>query len=1393
MSITNSNDFLPSGILSMPKKKGRPKKAPKTKFNLKTFYKNKPTGNEDQYGEPIKPKLSKDASKYLAKNWFNISPFNSKLMRAGLVKDRLVYNPYTKRTKKVGGYEAAYGSQDTLNNAEAFLIASGNFGPSDVRGGYDLVNRNGVLSVVPNIAVPGRYLGQHFGNYDGWGQLREVSKTNTLGYKVIKLENKPDFKNPALGFVDKFTRPLSISELDVAVAAGKKFNDSGPGGKWGGVLERRLKPSGQRITNTAGMSFWASEPWNATGGSFVKADYTYEENVPPKYSTTPRAFTPVVLAQLLFEYIRKETTDITDTNLLDTGFTNKNAYKVSIKFTTTNDGDGSPGTNFFGKRAFKWMPYQNFARFKKYVMKAIARLDKQLQSSPDAGEEGDEEVPDTFLEANRIKFITIAIIPEVMVGSCNATSYSSTIISNVKVISYRSTGNNCLFTSITKQNCMRKKSYPKGNEVRVMLGIERGVPVGIEHLDALADIYGVNIKCYTINDDKCEELAVGFCAKNDEVAEVLLHLGHYYHIVHKDWCGRKVKCKRCNCPIIVSNLQKHICNEGNVTFVNRYVMKDRMGKSKMRKYVDEFDGSKLKNKMNGNKKEKSVEKYPIHNLVYDFETFACAKNGNSLVYASGLYYVEEDKYFQFYGKNALKNTMDFIWKLNDEFNIGFNLISYNGAGFDHYFIYHYLLEQKYKFDSPPLINGGRILCMSFWKNRTFDLFLFACPNSLDSLLKGFKVKEIAKGVFPHLYPKKWADVKFKGHMARNYYPKRMLMKVDDPKCEWAVIPEFFDFKKECLKYLRSDVLGLYAVYEKMRVELLNITGVDFRSYLTISQMSYDFNCSLMNKDDTAELPQDRDVYDMIDKTIYGGRTTPIKLRFTNEYLKNRFIKCKGNQSKLKKLIKKIVKKRVEFESRIEAGEDWDELVYEYKKWEYLIPFDVKSLYPTTYSKPFPAGKGKMMTGEEFWANRHMLMSQRGNVYKRMYLDTNRKVKYQKGTYAWGIYEVDIISIPKHIVPLLPQKDEITEGTVWDLIPRKSQMYNTIDLEEAERVGYKFVIKRAFVYKMAKCLLNDFVQKVYAIKKEQDMFKNSDDPALKAKYNPAKRMTIKIMLNSLYGKMIQRPVLESSVIIDSFESSVEFHKKYDWSGFELVGDDKILMTGLIKDFEGVCSKPVQVGSFILSYSRVIMREYMDMVDEYRWIDNEKSMKRSFYYTDTDCIWISSFQRYLLAHRIGEELGDVEDELEGGICYDTYFICPKVYLASYYIDYGDKVVKKTKMRAKGHPSYCLKPEYFKTCWEEGSVKTDEFMMLKKLRFKLTNKEKEEGHTEISIRKLDCRRRLNRDTWNGRTKLVNGDTYPLGFFDLQEQNQLDLFQEEVESEEEEISLGQLTDTPT
>jgi hypothetical protein len=1063
------------------------------------------------------------------------------------------------------------------------------------------------------------------------------------------------------------------------------------------------------------------------------------------------------------------------------------SYKVQVKLSTESGG----GNKFLFKTAFKWKPYQKYNRFIRAVAKGVQRLDNEIRVSPDAGEEMDE--PNTFLEEYPISKIEVSILPDEFFGGCLVgKSYQKTILNGVLINDYASTGNNCLFVVVKK---FLHNKCPKSNELRAELGLEKSELVSCLIIPELAEMVKCNIELYVFNEDKKLELhSESVKVEGWRTCMILYKDKHYSHIINKEYNGNKIRCKRCNRKIIASNMGKHICNDGVITYVNRYLMKDRMGKTKMRKYQNWFDASKIKK----NPTLQALGKFEYHNIACDFETFP-EENGNELVYAVGMYYQEEDLYKKWYGEKALEDFMNWIKFYNDENNIGFNIIFYNGAGFDYYFMYHYLLEKEEQFHTTPLMNGGRILQMNWSKNRTFDLFLFTCPNSLDACVNGFKITEDAKGVFPHNFPTKWADVYYKGPgLPRSAYPKKMLKKIDDPKCSWAIIPEYFDFKEECLTYLKSDVMCLFKVYESMRKELKEITGVDYRSYLTISQMSYDFNCSLLHKNDFAELPQDKKVYDMIDKSIYGGRTKPVKLRFENKFLHKKFMDCKGDDKKLIKLIKKVRKKNMEFDCKARNNpEDLIPLMEKYKKWEYLMPFDVKSLYPSTYPKPFPSGNGKLLTAEEYYAERHLYLYSNKGVNYRIWIDTQQKVNKIKSDYPWGIYEVDIKYIPKHIIPVLPQKNEFG-NTCWDIVCRKSQFYTTIDLEEGILKGYVFEIKNAYVYKYAKCFLSNFVDIVYAKKKEQDVYKGSDDEVLRNKYNPAKRLVLKIILNSLYGKMIQRPVLETTEIIDSDEKNREFHKNNDWTSWDILGNGKMLLSGVRREFEGACNKPIQIGSFILSYSRVIMREYMDMCDPYRFGNQDKSMKLSFYYTDTDCLWISSLQKHLLEHKIGEELGEVEDELEGGICVDSYFICPKVYLAKYYLwdERSNKVKLKTKMRAKGHPSYCLRPEYYKEVWEQGSVATDAFVMLKKIRWKLNKKEINEGLTAISIKKLDCRRRLNRDTWKGRIKLTNGDTYPIGYFSPDEIEGLELFGKAVEEEEELVlssvdELAELTDT--
>ena len=88
-----------------------------------------------------------------------------------------------------------------------------------------------------------------------------------------------------------------------------------------------------------------------------------------------------------------------------------------------------------------------------------------------------------------------------------------------------------------------------------------------------------------------------------------------------------------------------------------------------------------------------------------------------------------------------------------------------------------------------------------------------------------------------------------------------------------------------------------------------------------------------------------------------------------------------------------------------------------------------------------------MTGEEYWKQRHLyLVDDKKGGFKKVHFDKDDKPVYTKCDYAWGVYVVDIIHIPKHIIPLLPQKN--SKGhTCWDLVCRKEQHYTTIDLEE----------------------------------------------------------------------------------------------------------------------------------------------------------------------------------------------------------------------------------------------------------------------------------------------------------------------------------------------------------
>ena len=68
-------------------------------------------------------------------------------------------------------------------------------------------------------------------------------------------------------------------------------------------------------------------------------------------------------------------------------------------------------------------------------------------------------------------------------------------------------------------------------------------------------------------------------------------------------------------------------------------------------------------------------------------------------------------------------------------------------------------------------------------------------------------------------------------------------------------------------------------------------------------------------------------------------------------------------------------------------------------------------------------------------------------------------------------------------------------------------------------------------------------------------------------------------------------------------------------------------------------------------------------------------------------------------------------------------------------------------------------FKDVWEQGTVKSNSFKMLKKIRHKLNLPQIAKGYKPFTIVLEETQRSINRETWKGRSK--DGImTYPIGY---------------------------------
>ena len=208
-------------------------------------------------------------------------------------------------------------------------------------------------------------------------------------------------------------------------------------------------------------------------------------------------------------------------------------------------------------------------------------------------------------------------------------------------------------------------------------------------------------------------------------------------------------------------------------------------------------------------------------------------------------------------------TKDFCqWLLTKEHQ-GCIVVAHNFQGYDGYFIQDFLNKNSIKYE--VILRGAKILSMTIpMFNMKFIDSLNFIPMSLSKFPKTFGMTELCKGYFPHLFNKE-ENQNYIGPIppVAYYSPNTMKPEAREAFLAWhkeQVESDYiFNFKKEIIKYCRSDVDILRKCCMAFREMLREITDIDpFEKCLTIASACHEvYRTNFLKKDTIAVFQHDR--------------------------------------------------------------------------------------------------------------------------------------------------------------------------------------------------------------------------------------------------------------------------------------------------------------------------------------------------------------------------------------------------------------------------------------------------------------------------------------------------------------------------------------------------------
>ena len=255
--------------------------------------------------------------------------------------------------------------------------------------------------------------------------------------------------------------------------------------------------------------------------------------------------------------------------------------------------------------------------------------------------------------------------------------------------------------------------------------------------------------------------------------------------------------------------------------------------------------------------EQEEESSYNHLLFFDFES--TQEHG---IHCPNLCVVhdEEREVGLFQGEDTVKKFCE--WLLTPQHE-GCIVVAHNFQGYDGYFITKYLIENAIKYEI--IYRGAKSLSLTIpMFNIKFIDSLNFIPMSVAKFPKTFGQNELCKGYFPHLFNKEENQNYVGSIPCQNDYGVNF-MKPQERKAFIAWHQEqvesnyLFDFRKEIIKYCRSDVDILRKCCLLFREMFRKETCIDpFDKSLTIASYCHEvYRTNFLKKDTIAIFQPDR--------------------------------------------------------------------------------------------------------------------------------------------------------------------------------------------------------------------------------------------------------------------------------------------------------------------------------------------------------------------------------------------------------------------------------------------------------------------------------------------------------------------------------------------------------